>query len=64
VSEHESYQSPLATRYASARMRGLFSSMHRARLWRRLWIALAEAEQELGLEIGEDQLDEHVLLRH
>ncbi len=58
MSEHESYQSPLATRYASARMRGLFSSMHRARLWRRLWIALAEAEQELGLEIGEDQLDE------
>jgi adenylosuccinate lyase len=56
LTDHESYQSPLATRYASAEMRRLFSSLHRARLWRRLWIALAEAEQELGLEISDAQL--------
>ncbi|MHC4261415.1 MAG: adenylosuccinate lyase [Planctomycetota bacterium] len=58
MTDHENYESPLASRYASREMRALFSSMHRARLWRRLWIALAEAEQELGLEIADEQLDE------
>ncbi len=55
--DSESYASPLATRYASAEMRGLFSEGHRSRLWRRLWIALAEAQAELGLDISEAQLD-------
>jgi adenylosuccinate lyase len=58
VSDSENYQSPLATRYASREMRALFSPLHRARLWRRLWIALAEAEQELGLPIRAEQLAE------
>jgi adenylosuccinate lyase len=52
------YQSPLASRYASEPMRRLFSERHRCGLWRKLWIALAEAEQELGLEITDAQLDE------
>ncbi|MEO0651982.1 MAG: adenylosuccinate lyase [Planctomycetota bacterium] len=58
MSDPENYESPLASRYASVEMRRLFSSMHRARLWRRLWIALAEAEQELGIEISDAQLEE------
>ncbi|QDU66305.1 adenylosuccinate lyase [Engelhardtia mirabilis] len=58
MNDHDNYQSPLASRYASREMRGLFSARHRALQWRRLWIALAEAEQELGLAISDEQLDE------
>ena len=42
------YESPLSSRYASDTMQWLFSPDHKFRTWRRLWIALAEAEQELG----------------
>ncbi|QDU84089.1 Adenylosuccinate lyase [Planctomycetes bacterium Pla163] len=52
------YVSPLSSRYASAGMRRLFSNEHRAGVWRDLWIALAEAERELGLDISESQLAE------
>lgn len=61
MSEHSRYQSPFSERYASSAMQGLFSARHRAGLWRRLWLWLAEAEQELGLPISDAQLDE---LRH
>ncbi|HVS18019.1 MAG TPA: adenylosuccinate lyase [Planctomycetota bacterium] len=54
----ETYQSPLSTRYASEAMRRNFSDLERFRTWRRLWIALAECEAELGLDITPEQLDE------
>ncbi|MEM8961836.1 MAG: adenylosuccinate lyase [Acidobacteriota bacterium] len=50
-------QNPLHERYASAEMGRLFSAAHRFRTWRQLWIALAECQRELGLEISEAQLD-------
>ncbi len=53
-----SYDNPLVTRYAGRAMRELFSPERRAECWRDLWIALAEAEQELGLAISDEQLDE------
>jgi adenylosuccinate lyase len=52
----DEYRSPLVSRYAGPEMRRLFSERHRIECWRRLWIWLAESQQELGLEIGEDQL--------
>jgi adenylosuccinate lyase len=52
------YENPLLTRYASAEMSRIFSPDFKFRTWRRLWIALAEAERELGLPIREEQLDQ------
>ncbi|MCF0120080.1 MAG: adenylosuccinate lyase [Oscillospiraceae bacterium] len=57
------YESPLASRYASDYMLGLFSSDTRYQTWRRLWVALAKAEMQLGLPITEAQvseLEEHI----
>lgn len=48
------YQSPLAQRYASKEMQQLFSNDKKFRTWRRLWIALAQSEQELGLDISDE----------
>ncbi len=50
------WRSPLATRYASPAMQTLWGEPHRIGLWRRLWLALAESEQELGLAIPEEAL--------
>ncbi|HWB78219.1 MAG TPA: adenylosuccinate lyase [Nannocystaceae bacterium] len=50
------YRSPLATRYATKAMVANFDDRRRYRLWRELWIALAHAERELGLPIGEEQI--------
>ena len=52
------YTSPLSERYPSKDMKFLFSSDYKFRTWRRLWIALAEAEKELGLDITQEQIDE------
>jgi len=52
------YESPLSSRYASDEMKKLFSPDTRFRTWRQLWIALAEAEMELGLNISKEQIDE------
>ena len=52
------YESPLAQRYASDYMLGLFSSDTRYQTWRKLWVALAEAEHELGLPVSEEQVEE------
>lgn len=52
------YETPLNTRYASDEMKFLFSSQYKFSTWRRLWIALAEAEQQLGLSITDEQLEE------
>lgn len=53
-----SYQSPLGERYASEEMSSLFSSQHKHATWRRMWVALAQAEMELGLPITEEQIAE------
>ncbi len=53
---HDKYQNPLITRYASAEMAEIFSPQRKFSTWRRLWIALAEAEQELGLAISDEQI--------
>jgi adenylosuccinate lyase len=53
---HDDYESPLATRYAGEAMRRLFSARHRILTWRDLWIALAEAEHELGLPVAPEQI--------
>ena len=55
---HDSYVSPLSGRYASKEMRYIFSPDMKFRTWRRLWIALAETESELGLPITKEQIDE------
>ncbi|ODM25415.1 adenylosuccinate lyase [Clostridium sp. Bc-iso-3] len=52
------YESPLNSRYASKEMQELFSPDMKFRTWRRLWIALAEAEKELGLNITDEQIEE------
>ena len=52
------YVSPLSQRYASSEMQQLLSERHRALLWRRLWVFLAQSERELGLQISQDQIDE------
>lgn len=55
---NEIYENPLITRYASKEMAANFSDETRFRLWRKLWIALAESERELGLGITQQQIDE------
>jgi len=54
----ESYRSPLATRFASRAMLENFSDARKFRTWRRIWIALAEAQAELGLPIAPEQIAE------
>ena len=60
---NDSYQSPFSARYASGYMKELFSANTRIETWRRLWVALARAEHELGLPITEEQvsaLEQHI----
>lgn len=52
------YENPLTTRYASDEMQSIFSSDAKFKTWRKLWIALAEAEKELGLDISDEQIAE------
>ena len=56
--ERDGYISPLSTRYASREMQAIFSENFKFRTWRRLWIALAKAEKELGLSITDEQIAE------
>lgn len=53
-----SYESPLSSRYSSDEMKYLFSEDMKFKTWRKLWIALAETEMELGLPISQEQIDE------
>lgn len=55
---HDTFESPLASRYASEEMLYLFSPDKKFKTWRRLWIALARAEKTLGLPITEEQIAE------
>lgn len=52
------YESPFSARYASREMKSLFSADTRYQTWRRLWLALAKAEKELGLPITDEQIGE------
>ena len=54
----DTYESPLSARYASKEMKYIFSPDMKFRTWRKLWIALAEAEMELGLPITQEQINE------
>ncbi|MCR5665469.1 MAG: adenylosuccinate lyase [Eubacterium sp.] len=55
---YDRYESPLSQRYASKEMQYIFSPEKKFRTWRKLWIALAETEKELGLNITQEQIDE------
>ena len=55
---NETYQNPLCRRYASREMQEIFSDARKFSTWRRLWVALAESEQELGLPITDAQIAE------
>jgi len=54
--QHIQYRSPLVERYASTEMRELFGAQRKFSTWRRLWLALAQAQQQLGLDITDKQL--------
>lgn len=52
----DTYESPLSSRYADKEMKYLFSPDMKFKTWRRLWIALAESEMELGLPVTQEQV--------
>ena len=56
--DYSIYTNPLMTRYASKEMQHAFSDEKRFKLWRKLWVALAESEMELGLNVTQEQVDE------
>jgi adenylosuccinate lyase len=56
--ENSKYEHPLVERYASKEMSFVWSPQNKFSTWRKLWLALAESEKELGLNISQDQLDE------
>ncbi len=58
MDEHGGYRSPLSGRYASAQMQEIWSERRKIGTWRRLWLALAQGERELGLTISADQITE------
>ncbi|MBR3394093.1 MAG: adenylosuccinate lyase [Firmicutes bacterium] len=55
---HDTYETPFGSRYASKEMQYLFSEEKKFKTWRKLWIALAESEQQLGLAITDEQIEE------
>lgn len=55
---HDKYENPLCKRYASKEMQQIFSDDKKFSTWRKLWIALAESEKELGLDIKDEQIEE------
>lgn len=55
---HDKYMSPLSERYAGKEMQYIFSPDMKFKTWRKLWVALAQAEKELGLNITQEQIDE------
>ena len=58
MTDFNAYQSPFSERYASPAMKKLFSPQHKFSTWRKLWLYLAQCEQELGLPIADDQIAE------
>ncbi len=57
MTDHSTYQSPYTWRYGSDAMRQIFSELHRRRLWRRIWVALARAQASVGLVTSEQLAD-------
>ena len=57
MNDHDRYENPLISRYASPRMARLWSAQSKFSTWRRLWVALAEAQRALGLAIDEQQIE-------
>ena len=55
---HDTYETPLNSRYASREMQKIFSPDRKFTTWRRLWVALAESEMEMGLPVTQKQVDE------
>lgn len=60
----QTYHSPLEGRYASPEMQAIWSDRRKFTTWRRIWIALAEAQKQLGLPITDDQIDELIAHAH
>ncbi|MBQ5927346.1 MAG: adenylosuccinate lyase [Clostridia bacterium] len=58
MTDYSIYNNPLITRYAGKEMQHAFSDEKRFKLWRKLWVALAEAEMELGLNVTEEQVED------
>src|SRR5215218_151639 len=58
MSDFDQYDNPLIGRYASAEMSAIWSPQRKHSTWRRLWVALAESERELGLDISPAQIDQ------
>ncbi len=58
TSQYDTYTSPLATRNASPEMLRLWSARHKFNTWRRIWLAVAEAQHELGLPVTKEQVEE------
>lgn len=58
MSEPDRYETPLATRYASPAMQGVWSERYRSYIWRRLWLVLAETQRALGLGISDEALSQ------
>ena len=58
MTDHNSYESPFCTRYASKEMQYIFSADKKFTTWRKLWVALARAEMKLGLPVTKEQVDE------
>jgi len=58
MSSSDNYRSPFETRYASPQLRAIWSPQRKFATWRRLWLALAEAQRELGLNISQTQIDQ------
>ncbi len=58
MTDYDTWQSPLSGRYASKEMLQLFSPRTRASKWRKLWVWLAEAEKELGLDISDKAIEQ------
>ena len=56
--ENDIYVTPLSSRYASTEMNKLWSNNTKYSTWRKLWVALAETEKELGLNITDEQIEE------
>ncbi|KAL9113517.1 MAG: hypothetical protein Q9227_002254 [Pyrenula ochraceoflavens] len=63
MTSYNTWQSPLSSRYASKEMLDLFSSRHRHSTWRQLWIWLAEAQRELGLDVSEGAISQMLARR-
>ena len=58
TSHYDTYSSPLASRNASPEMLRIWSPRHKFNTWRRIWLAVAEAQHELGLPVSKEQVEE------